>query len=164
LVSGFWHGANWTFIFWGLLNAIYVMPSVIFKTNRNNLDVVASGRFLPTFNEFISIGFTFLLNVFAWIFFRSASISDAFIFIINIFSKSLFSVPRFVGMVNALVIFFLILLFMIIEWFGREKKYAIQNLQFNFSRPVRWAIYISIIFLIGMFMHTSETPFIYFQF
>ncbi len=164
LVSGFWHGANWTFIFWGLLNAIYIMPSVIFKTNRNNLDVVARGRFLPTFKEFISMFFTFLLTVFAWIFFRSASITDAFIFINNIFSKSLFSVPWFVGMVNASVLFLLILLFMVVEWLGREKKYAIQNLQIKFSKPVRWAIYISIVFLIGIFMHTSETPFIYFQF
>ena len=48
LVSGFWHGANWTFIIWGLLNALYIMPSIIFNTNRNNLDIVAQGKYLPS--------------------------------------------------------------------------------------------------------------------
>ena len=59
LVSGFWHGANWTFIIWGLLNAIYIMPSIIFNTNRNNLDIVAKGKYLPTVKEFLSMGITF---------------------------------------------------------------------------------------------------------
>ena len=48
LISGLWHGANWTFICWGLLNALYILPSVIFRTNRNNLDIVAQGRALPS--------------------------------------------------------------------------------------------------------------------
>ena len=60
IVSGFWHGANWTFIVWGLLNAIYIMPSIIFSTNRSYLDIVAQGRYLPTVKEFFSILLTFL--------------------------------------------------------------------------------------------------------
>jgi D-alanyl-lipoteichoic acid acyltransferase DltB (MBOAT superfamily) len=47
LVSGFWHGANWTFIVWGFLNALFIMPAVLLNTNRNNLDIVAKGRILP---------------------------------------------------------------------------------------------------------------------
>ena len=93
LVSGFWHGANWTFIVWGLLNAIYIMPSIIFNTNRNHIDIVAKGNYLPSIREFFMMLSTFFLTVFAWIFFRSASLSDAFSFIKGIFSSSLFSIP-----------------------------------------------------------------------
>src|SRR5690606_24307156 len=63
LVSGFWHGANWTFIAWGFLNAVYILPSVLLKSNRKNLDIVAKGRNLPNFKELISIIITFLLTV-----------------------------------------------------------------------------------------------------
>src|SRR6266567_2038949 len=56
LVSDFWHGANWTFIVWGFLNALYIMPSIILNTNRNNLDIVAQGKYLPNLKEVVSIG------------------------------------------------------------------------------------------------------------
>jgi len=68
IVSGFWHGANWTFIVWGLLNALYIMPSIIFNTHRNNLDIVARGKYLPSIKETFQIGFTFGLTILAWIF------------------------------------------------------------------------------------------------
>ena len=67
-VSGFWHGANWTFIFWGILNALFIMPSIIFNTNRNNLNSVAQGKDLPNIKEFFSIVITFSLTVLTWIF------------------------------------------------------------------------------------------------
>ena len=70
LVSGFWHGANWTFLVWGGLNALFILPSIIFKSNRRNLDVVAQGRVLPSLTEFLQITSTFLLATFAWIFFE----------------------------------------------------------------------------------------------
>ena len=95
IVSGFWHGANWTFIIWGLLNALYIMPSILFKTNRNNLDTVSKGKYLPTLKEFISMTITFSLTVFAWIFFRSDSLKEAYRIISKIFSKSLFIKPEF---------------------------------------------------------------------
>jgi len=78
IVSGFWHGANWTFVIWGFLNALYIMPSIIFKTNRNNLEIVAKGKYLPTIKEFIAISITFSLTVFAWIFFRASDVTHAF--------------------------------------------------------------------------------------
>lgn len=164
LVSGFWHGANWTFILWGLLNALYIMPSIIFNTNRNNLDIVAKGKLLPSFNELIKMTVTFLLTVFAWIFFRASSVTNAVVFVKKIFSKSLFTIPRFIGMKDALVLFILIIFFFTMEWLGREKKYAIENIFTSYSKPQRWGFYIGLVFLIGMFMHTSETQFIYFQF
>jgi D-alanyl-lipoteichoic acid acyltransferase DltB (MBOAT superfamily) len=86
LVSGLWHGANWTFIIWGLLNAIYIMPSIIFRTNRNNLEIVAAGRKIPTLKELMSIIQTFSLTAFAWIFFRAENLKHAFDYISKMFS------------------------------------------------------------------------------
>ena len=164
VVSGFWHGANWTFIFWGALNALYFMPLLLLKKNRDNKDKIAEGRHLPKFKEFYQIIFTFSLTVIAWIFFRAENISHAFNYLSTIFSKSFFSVPNFMGKKSALVTFFLILFFMIIEWFGRNKKFAIENVGSNWNTGLRWTWYVVIIFLIGAYMQTTETPFIYFQF
>jgi D-alanyl-lipoteichoic acid acyltransferase DltB (MBOAT superfamily) len=84
LVSGFWHGANWTFIFWGLLNALYIIPSVIKKTNRTNTNTVAEGKLLPTGREFLQMSITFFLTIIAWIFFRAESLHQAFSIVFEI--------------------------------------------------------------------------------
>jgi D-alanyl-lipoteichoic acid acyltransferase DltB (MBOAT superfamily) len=94
IVSGFWHGANWTFIIWGFLNALYIMPSVLLKRNRNHLDIVAQGKYLPSVKEFFSMVLTLGLAVFGWIFFRAENVSHAFSFVSNLFSWSIFSVPN----------------------------------------------------------------------
>lgn len=78
VVSGFWHGANWTFIVWGTLNAIYFLPLLLTNNNRNNLEIVAQGKFLPSGKELFSMFVTFGLIVFAWIFFRAENIGHAF--------------------------------------------------------------------------------------
>jgi alginate O-acetyltransferase complex protein AlgI len=159
LVSGFWHGANWTFIVWGLLNALYILPSIILNTNRTNLDIVAQGRRFPTLKEFFSILLTFSLTVFAWIFFRSDNITVAFDYICRIFSFSLFSKP--VIFPNEILI--LVIGFVIVEWLGRENEYAIAKLGLNWPKPLRWAFYYLII--LAMFYFVGEDQqFIYFQF
>ena len=78
LISGFWHGANWTFIAWGAINAIYFLPLFLTNRNRKNIDVVALNRVLPSLKELINIVSTFILTVFAWIFFRAENINHAF--------------------------------------------------------------------------------------
>ena len=165
LVSGFWHGANWTFIIWGLLNAIYIMPSIAFATNRNHLDTVAHGKYLPTIKEFLSIGITFGLTVFAWIFFRAADVGHAASYISGICSRSLMTVPRsyFPGIGSAFPAIFLIAGFLIIEWFGREQQYAIARLGLRWPRAPRWAFYYGLI-AITFYFAGSEQQFIYFQF
>jgi len=163
LVSGFWHGANWTFIVWGLLNALYIMPSIIFNTNRNNLEIVAKGKYLPGLKDLFSIGITFSLTVFAWIFFRAANVTHAFNYISEIFSSSLFTIPNFPGIKKAVSIVFLTVIFLIIEWFGREQQYAIANLGVKWNKKLRWAFYYGIILIIFYFTG-KEQQFIYFQF
>ena len=159
LVSGFWHGANWTFIAWGFLNALYIMPSIILRRNRNNLDIVAQGRYFPTLKEVVSMGITFSLTVFAWIFFRSENISAAFSYIRKIFSRSLFSTPA----VNPVTLYLLLLLFLATEWFGREQQFAIARPFIKLPKPVRWGIYYVMVITIISFSGSNQ-QFIYFQF
>jgi D-alanyl-lipoteichoic acid acyltransferase DltB (MBOAT superfamily) len=167
IVSGFWHGANWTFIIWGFLNALYIMPSVLLKQNRNHLDIVAQGKIFPSLKEFFSMIVTFGLAVFGWIFFRSENLSHAFGFISNIFSWSIFSIPvgpAFLtdGMPIYVMLLFL-LLFFIAEWFGREQQYAIEKLNFVSIKPLRWGFYY--VLILSIFIYSGkEHPFIYFQF
>lgn len=167
LVSGFWHGANWTFIIWGFLHALYIMPSILFNTNRNNLDIVAQGKYLPTLKEFFSMALTFSLAVFAWIFFRAENLAHAAEYISGIFDPSLFSLPEgktFIGSKNHPVhIMALLGIFMLIEWAGREHQFAISGIGLNWPKLLRWAFYLLIAWSIFLFMG-REQQFIYFQF
>ena len=162
LVSGFWHGANWTFIIWGFLNALFIMPSIILKTNRNNLEIVAMNKLIPSFRDVFNILLTFSLTVFAWIFFRAESVHHAIEYISGIFNASLFTIPDVKTAAYATLI--LIAFFMLIEWIGREHQFALQDFLVKKPRFIRWLFYGFIILLIGLFLQTHETPFIYFQF
>ncbi len=161
LVSGFWHGANWTFIIWGALNAIFFLPLLLRKKNRVNLDIVAKGKNLPSLREFSSIMLTFLLTLFAWIFFRAESVTHAAEIIGTIFSLSFFTIPALSS--RAILVLGLIAIFLAVEWWGREDQYAIETVSVKFSRPVRWVTYYSIIAIIFLFAGQGQT-FIYFQF
>lgn len=163
IVSGFWHGANWTFIVWGALNALYFMPLLLLNRNRNNLGVVAQSNFLPTMKEFLNIGVTFGLTVFAWIFFRAESLRHALNYISGIFSPSIMTIPHFPGQKRALLTILLIIGFMIIEWLQREKQHALQFDKIIFPKVIRWGLYYGIILTIFWFGGTQQ-QFIYFQF
>lgn len=167
LLSGFWHGANWTFIVWGGLNAIYFLPLLLSNRNRTNLETVAQGRYLPTVKELLSMTVTFSLTVFAWIFFRANSVSHAVNYISSIFSRSLFNMPdkkAFLGLkAHPAVAIVLIFIFMIIEWIGREHQYALAAFGGKWYKPVRWSFYYVLIIAIFVFIG-KEQQFIYFQF
>jgi len=163
IVSGFWHGANWTFIVWGFLNALFIMPSIIFNTNRNNLDIVAQGKYLPSLKEILAVSKTFFLAVLAWIFFRANNLTHAFDIVSHIFSTSIFSSVSFKGSNNSFPILILLVLFNLVEWMGREQQFAIAKLGLNWKRPIRWAFYYVIIFAI-IYFGGKEQNFIYFQF
>ncbi len=164
LVSGFWHGANWTFIIWGALNAVYFLPLLLTNNNRKNLGVVAEGKLLPTFRELITMLTTFLLTVFAWIFFRAENLSHAFNYIDGIFSESILSIPLFENRINAINTLCLISIFLLVEWFGRSDKFAIEKVILKFSQTKRVFIYVLILFTILIFLKSKSPDFIYFQF
>lgn len=163
LVSGFWHGANWTFIAWGALNAVYFLPIFITNNNRKNLDIVAQGKYLPSINELLAIMVTFSLTVFAWIFFRAENINHAIEYISKIFSESLFTFPVYDKDDFVKPLFILILFFVIIEWFGRDGQYALEKIFIKKQKVVKLIFYIMLCVLIFVFQ-TKQEEFIYFQF
>ena len=165
LVSGFWHGANWTFIIWGALNAIYFLPLLLTNNNRKNLGVVAEGKLLPSLRELFAILITFTLTLFAWIFFRAENLSHALNYINGIFSFDVLSFPEFDNQKVALSQLLLLSVFMIVEWLGREKQYAIESLS-KYSPSLRLVLYIIIIIFIfnSVSVSSNSTEFIYFQF
>ena len=167
IVSGFWHGANWTFIIWGALNAIYFLPLLLTKSNRNHIEIVAKGNLLPTFREFILMLITFGLTVFTWIFFRAESIGHATQYIHDMLAGLKYKwgyvqTIKFLYGTTGSAFLFILALFILMEWLGRENRYALENIRF--PRIVRWSFYLLVgagIFIFGNF---NETEFIYFAF
>ena len=163
LVSGFWHGANWTYIFWGGLNALYFLPLMLFNKNKENIGIVAEGKFLPSLKDAFSMLITFSLIVLAWIFFRAEDLNHAFNYVSEIFSLSLFSFPSNFGGGKALSTLALIVVFMLIEWLQRDKQHTLDLSLIRGGRYVRWGIYLIIILAIISF-GGQQQEFIYFQF
>lgn len=159
LVSGFWHGPNWTFVCWGGLHALYFIPLLLFRQNRKYNSAFFSEKIMPSLRECTSMSLTFVLVTFAWILFRADSLNSAFNYIGGIFSSSFFSVPdHYDKMIVAFV-----LLFILIEWIGRHGEYGLQLIGSKASPLVRHALYILIILMIVLFGGVQQ-EFIYFQF
>ncbi|SHK88567.1 D-alanyl-lipoteichoic acid acyltransferase DltB, MBOAT superfamily [Reichenbachiella agariperforans] len=162
IVSGLWHGANWTFVAWGALNAFYFLPSFLSKQNRKHLNTNAQLKELP------AMLFTFLLVTTAWILFRAESLTEA----LSIYQNIIISIPDFTSMKQAGALMFyeanytlaLLTLFMIIEWHGRRNPYPIKTTFAKKSVFVRMSFYAFLISLIGIYFVAEGTPFIYFQF
>lgn len=160
LFSGFWHGANWTFIAWGAFHALLFLPLLLLQRNRKNTNSVAEGRLLPNLKELWQMGSTFLLVVIGWIFFRAESITVAVDYIGIIFGRSLISVPIYdVGMTKTSCCLFILIF---IEWLQRFKKHGLE-LSMLKSHLLKWGIYYILIMIILEFGASSQS-FIYFQF
>ena len=158
LVSGFWHGANWTFIVWGLLNAIYFLPLLLLNRNRNNLEDI---HFKWNFNglkTLFQILITFSMTTFAWIFFRAKSISDAILYIKNMFTNLNFDSQYLNNARYAPELLWLIGAFVLFEWFHKYKTEPISGKYEN----IKLLLCILAILALGVFSDYKE--FIYFQF
>ena len=164
IVSGFWHGANWTFMAWGALHALFFLPLILSDKNRTHLDTVAKGKIVPSLKESINMATTFSLTVLAWIFFRADNIQHAFNFISDIFSPTLFKLPAYYGDPELRITLILILFFILIEWAGRDQEYAIEKLGKLWKRPYRYLFYYGLVLIILYFGNFNDNPFIYFQF
>jgi alginate O-acetyltransferase complex protein AlgI len=169
LVSGFWHGANWTFVIWGFINACYFLPLMLLSRNRKNTDTVASNKFLPSIKEVVQIGSTFFITTIAWVFFRAESVEIAFSYLTNLFSFDNFywSIYEFrsIGHGGKTTIYYLLFLalFIIIEWIQREKQHGLELNQTKMPQPIRWIFYYLLIASIFGF-GGNQVDFIYFQF
>ena len=159
IVSGFWHGASWTFVAWGAINAAYFLPLLIIGKNRKNLDVVAQDQRYPTIRELFSIGITFTLSVIAWVFFRAKYMSRALEYLSTMLNPFKWGIPEIIPKYFLIVL----ALFIIMEWIGRRNQYALQEIGLRWSRPMRLGFYQCIVFLIFWWIG-KEQEFIYFQF
>jgi len=161
LVSGFWHGANWTFIVWGALNALYFLPLLLFRKNRENLNVAAENSCFPSIKEFFQILLTFSLTCLSWIYFRSIDVNNANNYIISIFENQFFEKKLF--SIEYFILFMLILFFLMIEWANRLNgfNFTIYKIKYRILK-IAFLIFIALqIFLFGLF---EKVNFIYFQF
>ena len=159
LLSGFWHGANWTFIAWGAYHAVLFLPLILLGMNRKYTNQVAEGRWLPTWKEAGQILLTFMLAVIGWIIFRATSISEAWSIMKGICDVSLFSMPMVIVGVKRTLLFIIVML--IVEWIDRDKEHGL-----SLSRLPQWARFIvlyGLILIMLEFMGHSQS-FIYFQF
>ena len=156
VVSGFWHGANWTFIMWGLIHALLYIPLFLRGKNRKySTKIIAENSLLPTIKEVFQMGITSFFIMIAWVFFRSETILDSYFYLSKIISE--FSLPKD----NKGGIIF-IFIFFFFEWSFRKDERNPLNFYF---KSIRWLTYILFIYLIFMsFNVVKPDAFIYFDF
>lgn len=166
LVSGFWHGANWTFIAWGAYHAFLFLPLFLSGKNRKYRNTVAEGKLLPSFKEVLQMGTTFLLVVIGWVFFRAETITQAFGYLRGMCDRSLLTVPKMPGIgitqIQAAITLLFMSILIIIEWIHRNKQFGLQIVLYN-NIVLRWSIYLVLCFLIHLYSE-NHSQFIYFQF
>ncbi len=159
IVSGFWHGANWTFVVWGTLHALYFLPLMLRSKNRKNLNVVAEGKIFPRPKEIGQIMTTFALTLIAWVFFRADSLGHAFSYLGQVFSASLFETSEAIE--QSLTISIVVLI--VIEWCQRPREHGLHWGHEGRYRLLRWPAYFALIMAI-LLCGGTQHEFVYFQF
>lgn len=162
LLSGLWHGANWTFVAWGAYHALLFMPLILMGRNRRHLDTVAEGRRLPSWREVGQMLVTFGLAAIGWVIFRSETIGDAWSYLCAIFGQGLFEGALSIATPEYGILLIALPLMAVVEWLNRDREYCFARQPR--CRWIRWVGYMVLITIIVCFMQTSEMPFIYFQF
>lgn len=158
LLSGFWHGANWTFILWGFLNAIYFIPQLIRNTNRDTAgSIVAEHKAFPSVQDTVRMSSTFVLCLIAWVVFRSGSAADAATYIF----RMLFTLPEFPDSQN-LTYLPLLLLLIIIEWVSRHKEHPLLFSNYGNFQSI-FAVF-AVFWITIIWGNFGLQEFIYFQF
>jgi len=167
-IIGAWHGANLTFLVFGLLHGCYYIP-LILSGKLNKRKKLDKDKWLPSAKEALNMGLTFLLVMLAFIIFRSATLLQAGYYFAHLFSGSVFSLPEVAGKLNFMVISFFTLVVLVIEWLQRSKEYGLQITPavsftyMNARRLGRWGVYLLIICSVLCF-GGKEQDFIYFKF
>lgn len=191
LLSGFWHGANWTFIAWGAYHAILFLPLILLGKNHRYTDIVAADKFFPSIREVFRIVVTFCFVVIGWVVFRSESVGQAWDYFCGMLQwGTLRASYRFFIEKGIRYLSFFILLMLFVEWINRKQEHGLQvitgnqwfessliagfilktkgamhiNLRRKLKKAVRWAFYLLIVILIYRFGKFSSQQFFYFQF
>ena len=160
LVSGFWHGANWTFIFWGAFHALLFMPLLLGGKNRKHLDGVAAFRPYPSLGELGAMLKTFALTMAGWLLFRAANMLEAVRWARSIFDFASYRLMEDFPH-EGRVVFPMLGIMIFVEWLNRAEQCGMAR---QFKRTyLRWLMYFFIVLLVFLYAPGSQT-FIYFQF
>lgn len=159
LVSGFWHGANWTFIAWGAFHAFCFLPLLLLHRNRRNLsERVAVHTILPSFRECLAMLSTFLLAVIGWTFFRAPDIVTAGSWLRAMFDPTRLSIAG-CSIGSAMHAVFPLALMLTLEWISRHTS----QIRWPRNSVLRWLAYCAL-FGFVVYYRPSPQTFIYFQF
>ena len=159
VVSGFWHGANWTFLIWGFLHGLYFLLWPARFMNRAGDDVPGGTGVLPAPGALLRMLVNFHLVLFAWVFFRAASLGDAFLAI----RKAALALASLHFVAPPLSMAAFIVLLLAVDWAGRTELGPLMALG-RWPRPARRLAYYAAAAGILLFADLHYTPFIYFQF
>ena len=162
LLSGFWHGANWNYVGWGLLNACYFIPGILRGKNAVWYEKYLTQTWSGKAFEILLIAGTFILILLSLVVFRNTGLSNLALYFNNlIFGDWIWTIPpTLIGFRKTMV---LVIAFFAVEWISRHREHPLQNLHEYFGRPIRWAIYYAILLLLAWFAGHQQ-QFIYFQF
>lgn len=160
LISGFWHGANWTFIIWGALNAIFYVPLFLTGAHRRNIEIVAYSSALPSIKELLQMLLTFLLICITWIFFRSRNVDEA-LGIFGHFNPQKFAVGQTVDLPG--LSFVMVTILLLVEWIQRRNRHGLYFDDYRMKTALRWTIYIAVVLVIFL-LRGDQQKFIYFDF
>ena len=168
LVSGLWHGANLTFVFWGVLNGIYQVIGDLIKNTKKSIFSSKLLRDKDVLSRILQTVITFILISFTWIFFRANSIYEAFEIIgcigksfsyVNLFDGTIWSVG--LGVKNMLIALFAVAILIFADVICEKRNCEIYNILDKVKAPIRWATYYLLILLILFSMNLNMTEFIY---
>jgi D-alanyl-lipoteichoic acid acyltransferase DltB (MBOAT superfamily) len=164
-VSGLWHGANWTFVVWGLYHGTLIVLYKLLHVNTKDKDILAAGRRLPSLKELSRVVVTFGLAVVGWVIFRAENISQAWDFVSRMFLTAFDDFHPRLGSIST---FMAILLLIVVEYLQRDKVHVLQfssgNRLFRYAVS-RWTVYLAMLVAIFYFyFNTVSQEFIYFQF
>jgi D-alanyl-lipoteichoic acid acyltransferase DltB (MBOAT superfamily) len=155
IVSGFWHGANWTFIVWGLFHGMMYVPSFMFGSNRKyTTSVVAQNSWFPSFTEVSQMGVTFFFVLIGWVFFRNENLKNSFDYLSGMFFN--FDIPK-----SKLQGVGFIIIFLLFDW-GFRKDERLTKISNNII--LRWLIYLFLAFQTIKYFGLNQNDFIYFKF
>ncbi|MFH6958404.1 MBOAT family O-acyltransferase [Flavobacterium aquidurense] len=158
IVSGFWHGANWTYLAWGFINAIYFLPLLLSNSNRNNIDVIKVSWNFDSVKVIFNILITFSITCIAWVFFRARTITDAVLYLKRMIVNRNFSFQYLDNERYSYELLLVIGLFVLVEWNNRTKVEPLSGKR----SMLKVALAIAAIIALGTFSDYKE--FIYFQF
>ncbi len=158
LVSGFWHGANWTYLVWGFINALYFLPLLLQNKNRSHIDEIVLGWNLDSVKTILNIFATFTLSTLAWIFFRAKSIAEAFGYLQRMFTDFSFKSQYLNNERYNFELLLLVFVFVAVEWFNRAKVEPL-------SGKASWIkVTLAMMALLALGVYSDYKEFIYFQF